>query len=307
MTISAHIMLGMTAVTLALGLWTAAIFIDESQRRRFLLEAMWEQDAGGGRRRRVVRALYGAPGMRSLATRLASAGLTWSPVTVAGSLLAVMGTIIVGGYPLLGRLASLLLAFLVPAMFLRWMKRKAARRQEDFIAQLPELARILANGNSAGLAIGRGIAMAGREMADPAGEEMRRVSQRLDLGWSVDRALDDLAARLPSREVNVLVRTIVLQARTGGALTEALLDISTALEDRKELRREVATVILGSAVSGYAVMLIAAGSVIILNVIEPGLLDLMMTKLVGQIVLLVTVALFALGAFVMKIVSRVEV
>lgn len=49
---------------------------------------------------------------------------------------------------------------------------------------------------------------------------------------------------MPSRELNVLVRTIVIQAKAGGALVSALQDIAIALEDRKQLHREVHTAFL---------------------------------------------------------------
>ncbi len=218
-----------------------------------------------------------------------------------------MTVVFVGGQGILGRLSSGILALTLPTLLIQWLRRKAARRAEDFIAQLPELARIIANGNAAGLSVGRCLAMAGRELTEPAGGEMRRVAHQLDLGWGVDQALEELMKRLPSREIEVLVRTIVIQGRTGGALTQALTDIATALDERKQLRREVSTAILGSAVSGYAVMLIGAGAVVMLNLMEPGLLDEMASGGVGRIILIVSFVFFAIGFFLMRVVSRVEI
>ena len=47
--------------------------------------------------------------------------------------------------------------------------------------------------------------------------------------------------RLPSREVAVLVSTLLVSARSGGSLVTALRDIADTLEARKETRREVRT------------------------------------------------------------------
>ncbi|QPL06676.1 type II secretion system F family protein [Actinomyces respiraculi] len=221
--------------------------------------------------------------------------------------IVVMLVIFVASRALLGYTASIILTLITPAVLQRWLSRRSAKRLEDFIAQLPELTRIIANGNSAGLSMGRCLAMAGREMAEPAGAEMRRVVHRLEVGWSTDQALAELAQRMPSREINILMRTIIIQGRTGGALTDALFDIAQALEQRKELHREVQTVILGSAVSGYAVMLIGGGAVILLNFIEPGLIDQMAGSFMGQVVLVVSGVLFLLGAVLMKIVGKVDV
>ena len=149
--------------------------------------------------------------------------------------------------------------------------------------------------------------MAGREMPDPAGQEMRHMSQRLNLGWSLDNVLNELTERMPSREINVLMRTIVIQSKTGGALSAALSEISQTLEDRKELRREVSTVILGAAVAGYAVIGIGVGAVILLNLFKPGLLDQMATSLLGRVTMGASAVLFVSGTLLMRLVSRVEV
>lgn len=308
MSIIVRLILLMLLVCLVLGVWSANVLLGESARRRELwVLTQGEQVTGAQRLASLDRRLSGKGPFAALGRRIAAAGLGWSPVTVALGVLAAMAVMLVAGQFLVGYIASTVLALLLPAAGLQWLSRKAARRREDFTAQLPELARIIANGNSAGLSVGRCVAMAGRELSEPAGGEMLRVAAHLDLGWSLDRALHALAERLPSREINVLVRTIVIQSRTGGALTDALTEISQTLEDRKELRREVRTVILGSAMSGYAVMIIGAAAIILLNVFKPGMLDNLASSIPGRIVLIVSLALFLTGGALMRVVSRVEV
>ena len=308
MSMIVRLILLMLLLSLVLGVWGVNILLGESARRRELLVlAQGEQVTGAQRLARLDRRLSGKGPFAALGRRIAAAGLGWSPVTVVLGVLAAMAVMLVVGKFLVGYIASTVLALLLPAAGLQWLSRKAARRREDFTAQLPELARIIANGNSAGLSVGRCVAMAGRELSEPAGGEMLRVAAHLDLGWSLDRALHALAERLPSREINVLVRTIVIQSRTGGALTDALAEISQTLEDRKELRREVRTVILGSAMSGYAVMIIGAAAIILLNVLKPGMLDNLAGSIPGRIILIVSLALFLIGGALMRVVSRVEV
>ena len=308
MSMIVRLILLMLLVSLVLGVWSVNVLLGEFARRRELwVLAQGEQVTGAQRLARLDRRLSGKGPFAALGRRIAAAGLGWSPVTVVLGVLAAMAVMLVVGKFLVGYIASTVLALLLPAAGLQWLSRKAARRREDFTAQLPELARIIANGNSAGLSVGRCVAMAGRELSEPAGGEMLRVAAHLDLGWSLDRALHALAERLPSREINVLVRTIVIQSRTGGALTDALAEISQTLEDRKELRREVRTVILGSAMSGYAVMIIGAAAIILLNLLKPGMLDNLAGSIPGRIILIVSLALFLIGGALMRVVSRVEV
>ena len=123
----------------------------------------------------------------------------------------------------------------------------------------------------------------------------------------MDAALADLTKRMPSRELDVLVRTIVIQSKSGGTLVAALQEIAFALEDRKQLHREVRTVILGSAVSGYVVPFMGIACVIFLNLMKPGVLDDMASSLVGKVILFAALIFFGFGALLIKLVSKVEV
>ena len=207
----------------------------------------------------------------------------------------------------MGKIASAVLAVTFPLVFLRWLEHRRMKRTQRFVAQLPDLARLLAHGSSAGLSMRRCLGMAATELMSPACEEIGGVVTQLDIGWPVEQALQKLSERLPSREVGVLVRTIVIQQRAGGELVRALNDIAASLEDRKELRREVGTTILGASISGYAVILIGLGAVLLMNIAKPGILDMMASSFLGQIALAVAGVLFAGGVVMMRLVSRVDI
>lgn len=305
---SVRVILGLLIVTLAFGVCGIFVIGDEAARRRSLWDQAVGTHAGGAARfRNLESKLVPRFPLKYVASRMSAANVRWSPLLTVMSLAACMVGIAYLGQAILGKIASSLIAFAIPFAFAIWLKRKALQRRENFIAQLPEVARIIANGNAAGLSIGRCLTMAGREMPDPAGEELRRVAQEINLGLTTDQAIGELSKRLPSREVDVLMRTIIIQSRSGGALSEALTGISQTLEDRKELRREVGTVILGASVAGYAVMGIGVGAVVLLNLLKPGALDSMAGSIAGQIVMGISATLYIAGALLMRLVSRIEV
>lgn len=305
---SVRVILGLLIVTLAFGVSGIFVIGDEAARRRSLWDQAVGTDAGGSARfRNLESKLVPRFPLKYVASRMSAANVRWSPLLTVMSLAACMVGIAYLGQAILGKIASSLIAFAIPFAFAIWLKRKALQRRENFIVQLPEVARIIANGNAAGLSIGRCLAMAGREMPDPAGEELRRVAQEINLGLTTDQAIGELSKRLPSREVDVLMKTIIIQSRSGGALSEALTGISQTLEDRKELRREVGTVILGASVAGYAVMGIGVGAVVLLNLLKPGALDSMAGSIAGQIVMGISATLYIAGALLMRLVSRIEV
>ncbi|MEU3373335.1 type II secretion system F family protein [Streptomyces sp. NPDC006711] len=188
--------------------------------------------------------------------------------------------------------------------FLNWQRQK---RIERFINQLPELSRILANATQAGLALRTAIAMAAEEMEAPAGEELGRVTDRLAVGESLDDALGEIADRLPSRELVVLVTTLVLANRAGGTVVSSLRNLTTTLEERKETRREVRTTLAQVTVTAYAVPGFGMAALLMLNAVMPGALDRMTGAFLGQVAVLVSIALYALGFFVVRRLSRIDV
>src|SRR5919206_443200 len=88
-------------------------------------------------------------------------------------------------------------------------------------------------------------------------------------------ALGELAERLPSRELVVLVTTLVLSNRAGGTVVSSLRNLTHTLEERKETRREVRTQLSQVTVTAYVVPLLGVGTLLLMNRIAPGAIDRM--------------------------------
>ncbi|WP_418277919.1 type II secretion system F family protein [Isoptericola jiangsuensis] len=295
-------------ITLALVVVTVAVFQGNAvAQRRMVASADLAAGAGPSLVDRIDVRLRTTTFGKRVASSLAGAGLqAWSPTLF---LLGTAGLALACGLlsmPLLGRAASLLVILAVVASAQRWVDSKRRARTERFVTQLPEVARLLANGAQAGLAVRRSVEMAAREMDEPARSELAQVSSEMAVGQSLQNALANLSERLPSRELSVLVQTLAIQGRSGGALVTALGNIASALEERRQLRREIKTATVGASFTGYAVILIGVGAVVLMNLMTPGVLDDMLGTFLGQIILVVAGALFLLGWLLMRRISKVE-
>lgn len=187
--------------------------------------------------------------------------------------------------------------------YLGWARQQ---RRERFIAQMPELARTLSNATNAGLSISSAIDKASRELAEPAHTELARVSNRLKFGASLHTAVSEMEERLPSREVSILVATLLVSSRSGGSLVSALRDIADTLEARKEVRREVRTTLAQSTSTGYLVIAIGIGILFLLNVMNPGTVDKMTSTFLGQAALVVGGGLFVGGFLAIRRMTRFD-
>lgn len=185
-----------------------------------------------------------------------------------------------------------------------YLARAKERRNEAFISQMPELARVMSNATGAGLSIASAVAVAATELSAPAGPEMGRVASRLRFGDSLDTAMKELETRLPSREVAVLVSTVLVSARSGGSLVTSLRDIADTLEERKETRREVRTVLAQSTATGYLVIAMGFGLLFLLNALQPGTVEKMTADWLGRAALIVGSSLFVGGFLVIRRITR---
>jgi tight adherence protein B len=252
---------------------------------------------------RLLRTQRGA----DLAGKLRSAGTELTPSRFLGVLLGAM----IGAFLVVSLLFPLLLAFVAAGLVLwggiAWLGRRLERRKDDFINQLPEVARLLSNGASAGLSMPAAVELTVREIDAPAREELQTVLDEMQLGRSLDDALEALARRLPSREIAVLMSTLIIQQRAGGDVVRALQDLSTTLDMRRETLREVRTLMAGAVFTSYIVPLLGVGALVLLNTINSHTLPRMTSSPVGIAALVVSAVLFTLGSLAIRRVTRIEV
>ncbi|MHB9853317.1 type II secretion system F family protein [Streptomyces sp. Tue6028] len=190
------------------------------------------------------------------------------------------------------------------AIFLNWQRQK---RIEAFINQLPDVARLLANATAAGLALRTALAMAAEELEAPAGEELAHVAHQLTLGRTVDDALAELSERLPSRELIVLVTTLVLANKAGGSVVSSLRNLTQTLEDRKETRREVRTMLSEVNATAFTVPFLGVGSLVLINSSNEGALARVTGSPLGQGLVLLALGLYTVGFFVIRRLGKIEV
>jgi len=187
-----------------------------------------------------------------------------------------------------------------------WVNYQRTQRRYAFVAQLPEVARLLSNAAQAGLSLAGAVERAARELDAPACDELDLVVQELRLGGSLDESLRRLQDRLPSREVAVLMSTLIIQQRAGGDTVRALQDMAETLDARKDTLREVRTLMAGAVFTSYIVAAMGVGTILIMNVMSPGVLDKLLGSLIGIAALTVAGILYAVGFMLIRTTTKIE-
>jgi tight adherence protein B len=295
---------------LVLAMLGVVLFVTGSSRRAALAERGrgGNDEAGVKRLRLVIDAwLRRRPAGRKLGNWLQGAGSPLSPADLL--LLCFSGTIFltVALSTFMPRGVSLIVAVLAVIGVARALvERKRAQRREEFIGQLPEVARVLSNGTSAGLSLAGAMELAARELPPPASSEMGVVVQETRLGMPLESSLERLRDRLPSREVAVLMTTLIIQQRAGGDTVRALSELGQTLEARKDLLREIRTMLSGAVFTSYLVAGMGAGTILMINAISPGVMRELTTSLLGLLALGFSATLYVIAFVLIKRTTKVE-
>lgn len=188
--------------------------------------------------------------------------------------------------------------------YLRYLgKRRIARFEE----QLPDTLSILASSVRGGFSLFQALQLIAKEASEPSKSEFLRVMQQISLGAPMDDALADLARRVPTEDVDILVTAIGLQHQTGGNLAHVLEIVATTVRERHRVQREIRSL---TAQVRFSAMLLGA-----LPFLLAGALFVISPTYIGRIfvwgwVLLLpggAIALSLVGMLIMRRISAIDV
>lgn len=144
-------------------------------------------------------------------------------------------------------LAGLVIGLFIPRIF---VGQKQKKRLRDFNAQLPDMLNLMVNGLRAGFSTMQALEAVSKELPPPINEEFRRVVQEMQLGITMESALDNLLERIPSEDLDLVITAINVQREVGGNLAEVLETIAHTIRERIRIKGEVKTLTTQVSYSG---------------------------------------------------------
>jgi tight adherence protein B len=193
---------------------------------------------------------------------------------------------------------------LVPLLLLVRRRNKRLRKIE---AQLPEAMDLISRALRAGHAFPVALAMVGTESPQPVAAEFRITSDEVGFGVSVESALSNLAARVPSPDVRYFVMAVVIQRETGGNLAELLAKLAELVRERFKLFAKVRVLAAEGKLSAWILTLLPFGVATVIGLLNPGYLRVLFTDEAGLMLVYGALALMALGVLVMWRIINIKV
>jgi tight adherence protein B len=197
-----------------------------------------------------------------------------------------------------------LIGFMLPAVYVSSMRR---RRIEQISRQLPEATQMISSALRAGFAFQHGIQMVSEQLDPPMSDEFIRMVVDLNVGSSVEEALQGLLSRCDTEEMNLLVTAVLVQRTSGGNLSEILENVGEQLREKERLVGEVRTMTAQQRFSGSVMAIWPLLLLGIFSVVNWDQTSLLFTTSGGLAMLAVGAGLQLFGYFTIRRILDIEV
>lgn len=191
-----------------------------------------------------------------------------------------------------------------------YVRRQQGQRLIRFNNQLADMLNLMVNGLRAGYSSMQAMEAVSREMPPPISDEFRRVVQELQLGLSMERALDNLLRRIPSDDLDLVVAAMNVQREVGGNLAEILDTISHTIRERVRIKGEIRVLTSQVMYSGrFLAMMPILISLALFALNKPYMMQFFNpdTRLIGIPMLIVGGLMILAGYFVMVKIATIDV
>src|SRR5512133_3661924 len=198
------------------------------------------------------------------------------------------------------------IGFFLPRFY---VKRQQSIRLIKFNDQLSDMLNLMVNGLRAGYSTMQALEAVSRELPAPISDEFRRVVQEMQIGISMETALENLLRRIPSEDLDFVVTAINVQREVGGNLSEILDTISFTIRERVRIKGEIRVMTANVRTSGMVLSLIPLFLTIALWFVSPEYISSFFARgpLYGWLAVGTIVGMISSGYFVMMKIADIEV
>jgi tight adherence protein B len=180
------------------------------------------------------------------------------------------------------------------------LRLRAARRQRQFEAELPELLSVWASALRAGRSFAQALDSIVDEAGEPAHTEFRRAQQQVRLGVPVEQALDEMSHRLRSESFELVVLTTDVQRRVGGNVAEIFDQVADTVRRRHQFSARVRALTSMGRLSAQVLIGMPFAMAGLLTLINRGYMQPLYTTRTGHILIAVGLAMMSAGALILR-------
>jgi tight adherence protein B len=177
---------------------------------------------------------------------------------------------------------------------------KAMRRLRAIEDSLPDLLITVAASLKAGHSFRQGIQNVVDEGQGPAAKEFKRVLTETRLGRPMDQALDEMADRVGSKNLEFVITAVTIQRQVGGSLAGLFDMVAEAVRNRQQFARKIRSLTAMGRMSAYVLCGLPFFMAGILTVINPNYMGPLYHTSAGHKLIMLALVMMLVGSLMLK-------
>jgi len=187
--------------------------------------------------------------------------------------------------------------YLLPSFYLR---NRRGHRLRQFDAQLPRAMELIANSMKAGQSVAQSFTAVVDNAVPPMSDEFTLARREIELGASVESALNNMVRRIGSNDLRLMVMVITIQRSVGGDLPAILVTLADTMRQREEMRAEVSAATAQSRATALIITLLPIVAAFLLYFIVRDYFRPMLVNPLGWFMLAVAAFLLFVGNVIIR-------
>ena len=137
-----------------------------------------------------------------------------------------------------------------------YVQFKANRRMKQFSNQLGDAIAMMSNAIKSGFTFQQAMDIVAKEIKGPISEEFVRALNEIQLGVTLEEALEGICQRIKDDDFEMVAMSVVIQRQVGGNLSQILDTVGETIRDRIKLKGEIKALTAEGVISGWAIALL---------------------------------------------------
>jgi tight adherence protein B len=194
--------------------------------------------------------------------------------------------------------------FLIPFYGIKKVREMRIRR---FESQLVDALVQMAAAFRAGLTLAQATESIAQEMPAPLSQEFGLFVKELKLGVRQEDALQNMAGRVNSEDLQLVVTATNVARQLGGNMAEMYDIISTTIRERFRLEGRIRALTSQGKLQGWVVGSMPLALGLVLNYMRPDLMEPMLQSTFGYALIASVLVMEALGIFMIRRIVAIDV
>jgi tight adherence protein B len=194
--------------------------------------------------------------------------------------------------------------FFGPRLYLRLLRGQRLRAFDD---QLADTINLMVNGIRAGYSVMQAMEAVSKEMGPPVSEEVGRVVKEVQLGLTLEMALDNMLRRITSDDLDMMITAINVQREVGGNLAEVLDSISHTIRERIRIKGDIRALTAYGRGAGNLLTAVPIILAVVVYLIQPDFMQLLWTDRCGWVMIGAAILGIVLGYVIISKIVNIDV